>query len=202
MSKIKLFSGMDFSGKTTIIEGINNRIPNKFKIKKKFLTPIKLIETVRKREEWLLPEEWKPLLQENIKKDIEDYREDGLILLDSLWVIKYLAGKIEKNNKEDEEEIVILKNLLRNYPSMDSFYITTSIDERVKRLQERTKLGNEITGSDKLIMDEDKFKRTEQIYENLVLEYFPNTKIVDTTEISIEETINLIIEDENFIQDI
>ena len=201
MSKIKLFSGMDFSGKTTIIEGINNRIPNKFKIKKKFLTPIKLIETVRKREEWLSPEEWKPLLQENIKKDIEDYREDGLILLDSLWVIKYLAGKIEKNNKEDEEEIFILKNLLRNYPSMDSFYITTSIDERVKRLQERTKLGNEITGSDKLIMDEDKFKRTEQIYKNLVLEYFPNTKIVDTTEISIEETINLIIEDENFIQD-
>ena len=201
MSKIKLFSGMDFSGKTTIIEGINNRIPNKFKIKKKFLTPIKLIETVRKRKEWLSPEEWKPLLQENIKKDIEDYREDGLILLDSLWVIKYLAGKIEKNNKEDEEEIVILKNLLRNYPSMDSFYITTSIDERVKRLQERTKLGNEITGSDKLIMDEDRFKRTEQIYKNLVLEYFPNTKIVDTTEISIEETINLIIEDENFTQD-
>lgn len=201
MSKIKLFSGMDFSGKTTIIEGINNRIPNKFKIKKKFLTPIKLIETVRKREEWLSPEEWKPLLQENIKKDIEDYREDGLILLDSLWVIKYLAGKIEKDNKEDEEEIFILKDLLRNYPSMDSFYITTSIDERVKRLQERTKLGNEITGSDKLIMDEDRFKRTEQIYKNLVLEYFPNTKIVDTTEISIEETINLIIEDENFTQD-
>ena len=201
MSKIKLFSGMDFSGKTTIIEGINNRIPNKFKIKKKFLTPIKLIETVRKRKEWLSPEEWKPLLQENIKKDIEDYREDGLILLDSLWVIKYLAGKIEKDNKEDEEEIFILKDLLRNYPSMDSFYITTSIDERVKRLQERTKLGNEITGSDKLIMDEDKFKRTEQIYKNLVLEYFPNTKIVDTTEISIEETINLIIEDENFTQD-
>ncbi len=201
MSKIKLFSGMDFSGKTTIIEGINNRIPNKFKIKKKFLTPIKLIETVRKRKEWLSPEEWKPLLQENIKKDIEDYREDGLILLDSLWVIKYLAGKIEKDNKEDEEEIFILKDLLRNYPSMDSFYITTSIDERVKRLQERTKLGNEITGSDKLIMDEDRFKRTEQIYKNLVLEYFPNTKIVDTTEISIEETINLIIEDENFTQD-
>ena len=201
MSKIKLFSGMDFSGKTTIIEGINNRIPNKFKIKKKFLTPIKLIETVRKRKEWLSPEEWKPLLQENIKKDIEDYREDGLILLDSLWVIKYLAGKIEKDNKEDEEEIFILKDLLRNYPSMDSFYITTSIDERVKRLQERTKLGNEITGSDKLIMDEDKFKRTEQIYKNLVLEYFPNTKIVDTSEISIEETINLIIKDENFKQD-
>ena len=39
MSKIKLFSGMDFSGKTTIVNGINKKIPNTFKIKKKFLTP-------------------------------------------------------------------------------------------------------------------------------------------------------------------
>lgn len=202
MSKIKLFSGMDFSGKTTIINEIDNKIPNTFKVKKKFLTPIKLIETVRKRDEWLSPEEWKPLLQENIKEDIENYREDGLILLDSLWIIKYLAGKIEKNSEEDKEEICILKNLLKNYPSMDSFYITTSMEERIKRLQERTKRGNEITGSDKLIMNKDKFERTEQIYRNLVLEIFPNTKIVDTTEISVEETIELIIKDKNFIKDL
>lgn len=202
MSKIKLFSGMDFSGKTTIINEIDNKIPNTFKVKKKFLTPIKLIETVRKRDEWLSPEEWKPLLQENIKEDIENYREDGLILLDSLWIIKYLAGKIEKNSEEDKEEICILKNLLKNYPSMDSFYITTSMEERIKRLQERTKMGNEITGSDKLIMNKDKFERTEQIYRNLVLEFFPNTKIVDTTEISVEETIELIIKDKNFIKDL
>ncbi len=202
MSKIKLFSGMDFSGKTTIINEIDNKIPNTFKVKKKFLTPIKLIETVRKRDEWLSPEEWKPLLQENIKEDIENYREDGLILLDSLWIIKYLAGKIEKNSEEDKEEICILKNLLKNYPSMDSFYITTSMEERIKRLQERTKRGNEITGSDKLIMNKDKFERTEQIYRNLVLEFFPNTKIVDTTEISVEETIELIIKDKNFIKDL
>lgn len=202
MSKIKLFSGMDFSGKTTIINEIDNKIPNTFKVKKKFLTPIKLIETVRKRDEWLSPEEWKPLLQENIKEDIENYREDGLILLDSLWIIKYLAGKIEKNSEEDKEEICILKNLLKNYPSMDSFYITTSMEERIKRLQERTKKGNEITGSDKLIMNKDKFERTEQIYRNLVLEFFPNTKIVDTTEISVEETIELIIKDKNFIKDL
>ncbi len=202
MSKIKLFSGMDFSGKTTIINEIDNKIPNTFKVKKKFLTPIKLIETVRKRDEWLSPEEWKPLLQENIKEDIENYKEDGLILLDSLWIIKYLAGKIEKNSEEDKEEIYILKNLLKNYPSMDSFYITTSMEERIKRLQERTKRRNEITGSDKLIMNKDKFERTEQIYRNLVLEFFPNTKIVDTTEISIEETIKLIIKDKNFIKDL
>lgn len=201
MPKIKLFSGMDFSGKTTIINGINKKVPNTFKIKKKFLTPIDLIENVRKRDTWLSPKEWKPLLQENIQKDIENYKEDGLVLLDSLWIIKYLAGKIEKNDKEDMEEIFILKELLKNYPEMDSFYITVSMEERIKRFHERSKSGNEVTGSDKLIMDVDKFERREQIYKNIVLESFPNTKIIDTTNINPEETIKLIIKDKNFIKD-
>ena len=201
MSKIKLFSGMDFSGKTTIVNGINKKIPNTFKIKKKFLTPIDLIENVRKQNTWLSPEEWKPLLQENIQKDIENYKEDGLILLDSLWIIKYLAGKIEKGDKEDEEETSILKELLKNYPEMDSFYITVGMEERIKRFHERAKSGNEVTGSDKLIMDVDKFEKREKIYKKIVLEIFPNTKIIDTTNINQEETIELIINDKNFMKD-
>lgn len=201
MSKIKLFSGMDFSGKTTIINGINEKMPSKFSIKKKFLTPIDLIENVRKRDTWLSLEEWKPLLQENIQKDIKEYKENGLILLDSLWIIKYLAGKIEKNDKQDEEEIIILKELLKKYPEMDSFYITVSMNERIKRFQARAKSGNEITGSDKLIMDTDKFERREQIYKKIVLEYFPNTKTIDTTDIDLEQTINVIINDNNFLKD-
>lgn len=202
MAKIKLFSGMDFSGKTTIINKINEEMPNTFKLKKKFLTPIDLIENVRKRDAWLSPEEWKPLLQENINKDIENYKEEGLILLDSLWIIKYLANKIEKNDKEDVEEIITLKELLKKYPPMDSFYITVSIEERMKRFQERAKMGNEITGSDKLLFDKDKFEKVEQIYKNIIMQYFPNTRIIDTTDIDPEQTVELIIKDKNFIKDI
>lgn len=202
MAKIKLFSGMDFSGKTTIINKINEEMPNTFKLKKKFLTPIDLIENVRKRDVWLSPEEWKPLLQENINKDIENYKEEGLILLDSLWIIKYLANKIEKNDKEDVEEIITLKELLKKYPPMDSFYITVSIEERMKRFQERAKLGNEITGSDKLLMDKNKFEKVEQIYKNIIMQYFPDTRIIDTTDINPEQTIELIIKDKNFIKDL
>ena len=201
MPKIKLFSGMDFSGKTTIINGINNKIPSTFKIKKKFLTPIDLIENVRKMDTWLSPEEWKPLLQKNIQMDIDNYKEDGLVLLDSLWIIKYLAGKIEKGDKEDEEEICILKELLKKYPQMDSFYITVSMEERIKRFYERSKLGEEITGADKLIMDVKKFEEREKNYKKIVLETFPNTKIIDTTNISLKETIELIINDKNFVKD-
>lgn len=201
MSKIKLFSGMDFSGKTTIINGINEKMPNTFKVRKKFLTPIDLIENVRKRDTWLSPEEWKPLLQENIQKDIENYKEDGLVLLDSLWLIKYLASKIEKSDKDDEEEIFVLKKLLKEYPNMDSFYITASMEERIKRFYEREKMGKELTGSDKLIMDINRFEKREKIYKKLVLDFFPNTKIIDTTNISQEETIKLIIKDKSFIKD-
>ena len=202
MAKIKLFSGMDFSGKTTIINKINEEMPNTFKLKKKFLTPIQLIENVRKRDVWLSPEEWKPLLQENINKDIENYKEEGLILLDSLWIIKYLANKIEKNDKEDIEEIITLKELLKKYPLMDSFYITVSIEERMKRFQKRAKIGSEITGSDKLLMDKAKFEKVEQIYKNIIMQYFPNTRIIDTTDINPEQTVELIIKDKNFIKDL
>lgn len=85
---------------------------------------------------------------------------------------------------------------------MDSFYITVNIEERMKRFQTRAKSENEITGSDKLIMDMKKFKKIEQIYKQIILEFFPNTKIIDTTDISLEQTIELITNDKNFIKDL
>ena len=63
MAKIKLFSGMDFSGKTTIVHNINEKLLNVFKIQKKFLTDINTIDKVRKLDYWLPPEEWKPLFK-------------------------------------------------------------------------------------------------------------------------------------------
>ena len=41
----------------------------------------------------------------------------------------------------------------------------------------------------------------EKIYKKIVLEIFPNTKIIDTTNINQEETIELIINDKNFMKD-
>ena len=202
MSKIKLFTGMDFSGKTTIIKKIDIAKPNTFKVQKKFLTPIDTIEKVRKRDTWLPPEEWKPLLQNTVKKDIADYREVSPILQDSLWIIKYIATKIEQNNIEDLEEISILENLLSMYPDMDSFYITVSIEERIKRFKEREALGKEITGSDKLLLDTNKFERVEKHYKNIVLKKFPNTKIIDTTNKTPDEIVDYIIKDSDFLKDL
>ena len=202
MAKIKLFSGMDFSGKTTIIKNIHMLMPGIFKIQKKFLTPIDTIQKVRERDTWLPPEEWKPLLQNTIKKDISDYQENGLILQDSLWIIKYLATTIEKGNPEDYEEIEQLSKLLENYPDMDSFYITTTIDERIKRLEMRIAEGKEITGSDKVLFSAEKFEKIEKNYRSIILKRFPDTKIIDTTYSTPEESVKDIIEDEIFLKDI
>ena len=200
MSKIKLFSGMDFSGKTTIIKNIEVSMPGVFKVQKKFLTSVDTIEKVRNT--WLPPEEWKPLLQNTIKKDISNYRETGPILQDSLWIIKYIATKLEQNLPEDLDEIEVLQHLLEQYPDMDSFYITTSIEERVKRLKERERLGVKISGSDKLLFDSGKFEKVEKHYKNIVIKRFPNTKIIDTTNNSPEETVQEILQDNNFKRDL
>ena len=202
MSKIKLFTGMDFWGKTTIIKKIDIAKPNTFKVQKKFLTPIDTIEKVRKRDTWLPPEEWKPLLQNTVKKDIADYREDSPFFQDSLWIINYIATKIEQNNIEDLEEISILENLLGMYPDMDSFYITVSIEERIKRFKEREALGKEITGSDKLLLDTNKFERVEKHYKNIVLKRFPNTKIINTTNKTPDEIVDYIMKDSDFLKDL
>ena len=202
MSKIKLFTGMDFSGKTTIIKNIDMAMPGVFKIQKKFLTPIDTIEKVRKRDSWLPPEEWKPLLQNTVKQDIANYKENSPILQDSLWIIKYIATKLEQNSAEDLEEIDVLQKLLEQYPNMDSFYITTSIGERDKRLKERETLGKEITGSDKLLFNVEKFEKVERHYKNIVLKRFPNTKIIDTTNNTPGEIVQGILKDSNFLRDL
>ena len=202
MSKIKLFTGMDFSGKTTIIKNIDMAMPGVFKIQKKFLTPIDTIEKVRKRDSWLPPEEWKPLLQNTVKQDIANYKEKGPILQDSLWIIKYIATKLEQNSAEDLEEIDVLQKLLEQYPDTDSFYITTSIEERIKRLKERETLGKEITGSDKLLFNGEKFEKVEKHYKNIVLKRFPNTKIIDTTNNTPEEIVQEILKDSIFLRDL
>ena len=200
MSKIKLFTGMDFSGKTTIIKNIDMAMPGVFKIQKKFLTPIDTIEKVRKRDSWLPPEEWKPLLQNTVMQDIANYKENEPILQDSLWIIKYIATKLEQNSKDDLEEIAILEKLLGKYPDMDSFYIAVSIEERLKRFKEREALGKEITGSDKLLLNRNKFERVEKHYKDIVLKRFPNTKIIDTTNKTPEEISKYIMKDSNFLK--
>jgi thymidylate kinase len=194
MAKIKLFSGMDFSGKSTIIKIIDAAMPGVFKCQKKFLTSIDTIEKLR--GVWLPAEIWKPLLQENIREDIANY------LQDDLWIIKYIATKLEMNSPEDYEELEQLQQLLWRYPDMDSFYLTTPIEERIRRFGARESSGGKITGSDKKLLSAEVFERTENHYKNIILSRFPNTRIIDTISATPEQTAKDIMQDKDFLRDL
>ena len=191
---------MDFSGKSTIIYNIDVAMPGVFKCQKKFLTPIDIIENLR--GVWLPPKVWKPLLQENIREDITNYQYNGLVLQDTLWIIKYIATKLEKNSPEDYEEIEQLQQLLWRYPDMDSFYLTTTIEERIRRFDARESSGGKISGSDKMLLGAEVFERTENYYKNIILSRFPNTRIIDTVGATPEQTAKDIMQDKYFLRDV
>lgn len=200
MAKIKLFSGMDFSGKSTIIKKIDVAMPGVFKRQKKFLTPIDTIENLR--GVWLPAEIWKPLLQKVIREDIVNYQYNGLVLQDTLWIIKYIATKLEENSPEDYEEIEKLQQLLWRYPDMDSFYLTTTIEERIRRFSTRESSGGKISGSDKMLLSAEVFERTENHYKNIIVSRFPKTRIIDTSGATPEQTAKDIMQDKDFLSDV
>lgn len=175
-------------------------MPGVFKLQNKFLTPINIIDNLR--GVWLPAEKWKPLLQESIRKDIADYQEHGLVLQDALWIIKYIATKLEQNNPEDHEEIEQLQQLLWRYPDMDSFYLTTTIEERLRRFSAREISAGKISGSDKLLLSAEVFERTENHYKNILLSRFPNTRIIDTFGVTPEQTTKDIMQDKEFLRDL
>jgi len=191
---------MDFSGKSTIIKIIDVAMPGVFKCQRKFLTPIDTIEKLR--DVWVPAEIWKPLLQEIIREDIANYQDNGLVLQDNLWIIKYLAIKKEKNSPEDYEEMEQLQQLLWRYPDMDSFYLTTTIEERIRRFGARESSGGKISGSDKLLLSAELFERTENHYKNIILNRFPNTRIIDTIGATPEQTAKDIMQDKDFLRDL
>ena len=85
---------------------------------------------------------------------------------------------------------------------MDSFYLTTTMEERIKRFNMREASGSEITGSDKLLFSKEKFEKVENAYRELVLNRFPNTKIIETTNKTPEEVAQEIMNDKNFLKNL
>lgn len=181
MANIKLFSGMDFSGKSTTIKSVEALFPNTFKIQSKFLTPIDTIQKMIDQNIWIPRHTFIPLLQKIVTKDILNYQENGLILQDTLWVIKFTARLLADDSYDCHDAIAVLLDLINQYPDMDSFYITTTLKERKKRYNIRKKSGKRITRSDKLILSKEIFNRTEKHYRSILLNRFPNTQIIDTT---------------------
>lgn len=89
MALIKLFSGMDFSGKSTTVQNLSIEMPGKFKCQQKFITPIQTLQEMIDNNIWIPRKDFIPLLQEMVLTDVQDYCQKDLILQDTLWVIKF-----------------------------------------------------------------------------------------------------------------
>ena len=64
MALIKLFSGMDFSGKSTTVQNLSIEMPGKFKCQQKFITPIQTLQEMIDNNIWIPRKDFIPLLQE------------------------------------------------------------------------------------------------------------------------------------------
>ena len=193
---------MDFSGKSTTIKMINSTMPNIFNCQKKFLTPIETLQKMIDQNIWLQRNEFIPLLRKMVETDILNYQKGAPILQDTLWVIKFCARLLADNSSDFQDEINILLDLVDRYPNMDSFYVTTTLERRMERYKVRLSMGKRISRSDKLLLSEDMFEKTEKYYKNIIFNRFPNTQIVDTTFDSPEQVVNRLMGEQVFLNDL
>lgn len=202
MSTIKLFSGMDFSGKSTTINNLDRTMPGVFRCQQKFLTPIQTLQRMIDNNIWIPRDEFIPLLQEMVMTDIRNYKDSGLILQDTLWVIKFTSKLLVDGQNSFRYEIENLLNLIKCYPDMDSFYITTTMEERRKRYEMRVLSGERISRSDRLLFSGNMFEEVEKNYKNIIFERFPNTQIIDSTYKSTDQIVRELKDNRLFIRDI
>ena len=199
MANIKLFNGMDFSGKSTLIKFIDYAMPNVFKLQKKFITPIDTLQKMIERNIWVPRDIFIPLLQKMVEEDISTYQVGAPILQDTLWIIKFSARLLAENSKNYLKEIDKLLHLIEKYPKMDSFYITTTTEERLKRYKMREISGERISASDKLLFSIEYFEETEKYYKDIIFNRFPNTQLIDTTFDSPELITKQLIKNQIFL---
>lgn len=202
MSTIKLFSGMDFSGKSTTINNLDRTMPGVFRCQQKFLTPIQTLQRMIDNNIWIPRDEFIPLLQEMVMTDIRNYKDSGLILQDTLWVIKFTSKLLVDGQNSFRNEIENLLNLIKCYPDMDSFYISTTMEERRKRYEMRVLSGERISRSDRLLFSGNMFEEVEKNYKNIIFERFPNTQIIDSTYKSTDQIVRELKDNRLFIRGI
>ena len=89
----------------------------------------------------------------------------------------------------NNNSLAAFEKALYQYPSMDSIFLTASIEERRKRYEMREL--SKRTYSDQLLFSP-QFSKTEYEYKKIVLNRFPHTLIIDTSTMSLDEVTQVI----------
>lgn len=177
-------------------------MPGIFRCQQKFLTPIQTLQVMIDNDIWIPRDKFIPLLREMVISDIKNYEQQELILQDTLWVIKFISKLLVDGKDTYVKEIEELLNLVKCYPEMDSFYITTKMEERKIRYEMRSLSGERISKSDKLLFSQNVFEEVEKHYRDIIFERFPNTQIIDTTNQSPQEVVTTLKNNKLFMSDL
>ena len=211
MAKIKLFSGLDFSGKSTIAGLFHETYKDKTILRHKFISDEP--EVLAFKSDWRAKghnqvwygnvEDYKPILDWIIgiyEKDISNFScHDKIVICDSIWLFKLLSGAIDMGGFS-EEYIERVKDVLRKLPDMDSYYITAPHEEKEKRAHKRA-LAQELTPADRSVLDNPvSYKNRERIYRELVFDRFPDTRVLDSGEMSPKEMLDVLQADAKFME--
>ncbi|MBD5469005.1 MAG: hypothetical protein HDR21_12730 [Lachnospiraceae bacterium] len=194
MSVIKLLNGLDLSGKTSIALEIQSRDINRYIVHRKFVSNINVLDDMQHKNVFVFdPYKFTPLLINLIQQDIFNL-ENGLglssskvLIQDSLWPVKYATRLLMDDVCDYHKEAQSIIDVMKKYPSMDSYYFFVEYEERRRRFLNELEKGARITPFDKMIMNETHFSKIEEHYKGILLSLFPNTKIVDTTILTINE---------------
>lgn len=197
MLSIKLINGLDFSGKTSVAHKIQEKNKNKYCVHHKFLTNLNTLDDMKEKGIFLYEtKQFVPFLVGLIRQDIAYYdkcNQLDVVILDSLWPIKYVA-KLLMDNKDDSKSMAnSIIEAMRKYPKMDSYYLKVNYEERKRRYIANRK--KEDTLFDKLIMNEEIYSKLEKTYISVLMELFSDTMILDTTGLSISDISDIL---ENF----
>lgn len=194
-----LISGMDFSGKTSMAKRITEVSPNTYVIQHKYLSigdPLKDIRNNKKKypvDEWVLF--WKQVVLNDISEFNRRYKKGcyndfDIILQDSLSSFKHLAMLKANADNTNISSLAVLEETLHQYPSMDSVFLTASIEERKKRYEMRE--FSKRTYSDQLLFSP-QFSKIEYEYKKIILDCFPHTLTIDTSTMSIDKVTGVIL---------
>ena len=199
---------MDFSGKSTIAKLLHEKLPNSI-LRHKFISSNE--DVLKFRHDYVASgtnniwydtyKEWEgktiPKFAEVAALDIEHYRDEGKILIvDNLTIFKWLIGMYKVGGTDNDEYVIKCKKLIAALPAMTSYYVTASIEEKLRRAKKRKQETGPLSKSDSVLVDDiENYNERERICKKLVFGRFPHTKIIDTSATDSDEIVAKILEE-------
>lgn len=194
-----LISGMDFSGKTTVIKRIAEEFPNHYVIQHKYLSVDDPLKEIRNSKKKYSVDKWALFWEQVVLSDISNfnsrcdngyYNDYDIILQDSLSSFKHLAMLKADVANTNNDSFAMFEEAVHQYPSMDSIFLTALIEERKRRYEMREV--SKRTHSDQLLFSP-QFSKVEDEYKKIVLNCFPHTLTIDTSTMSIDGVVGVIL---------